>query len=124
MSAMTTTTPSSTGFRRTSTRTWLGLPLYDIRFEQDPTNPRMPAIAKGVVAVGGRARGIIAAGIEARGVLSFGVVSIGVISVGVAAGGLLAVAPFAFGVSAIGVVVGGVQAFGWKVWKVLFSVGT
>jgi hypothetical protein len=113
-------------FRRTSTVRWFGLPLYDICFQQDPNNPRMPAIAKGVLAVGVRARGVVAAGVEARGVFAFGVLSIGVVSIGVCsiglvlAGGTLALAPIAFGVQAIGLVAAGVSAIGWKV---LFSVG-
>src|SRR2546427_10090070 len=97
MSVLTNTTSQPRTFRRTSTTTWLGLPLYDIRFEQDPADPRMPAIAKGVIAIGGRARGVIAAGIEARGVLAFGVFSIGVIRVGGASLGLLAGGGLALG---------------------------
>jgi len=64
MSARTTTDGQPAGFRQTCTVKWLGLPLYDIRFEPDDTDPRMPAIAKGVLAIGGRARGIFALGLE------------------------------------------------------------
>src|SRR6185369_8645356 len=99
MSAMTTTDGQSAGFRHTCTIKWLGLPHYDVRFEPDDTDPALPAIAKGVLAIGGRARGIFALGLEAQGVFLFGVLSRGVFS-----GGILSIGVLSVGVVSLGVV--------------------
>jgi len=79
-----------------------GLPLLHVTSGADPETGR-ERIAKGIIAIGGRARGVIAFGGVATGGIAMGGVAIGVISLGGLATGL-----FAFG----GMSVGLIGAFG------------
>src|SRR4249920_2247249 len=82
--------PPAFEFRRTSRLKVMGLPLYEIWYGRDPTNPRRAATAKGVIAIGIKAAGIIAVGHVAFGIFSFGIFSVGLISFGVLVAGALA----------------------------------
>ncbi len=118
-------------YRRTSRLKLIGLPLYDIWFGRDPANPKGPATAKGVLAVGYVAKGVVAMGHVASGCLTFGILSVGVLAFGVITTGLLGVgvinlalvaatgaislAPHAFGVVAVGSTASGLFALGLEI---------
>ncbi len=74
-----------------SKTTLFGLPLVHIARGFDPETGR-PQIAKGIIAIGGRAKGVVAIGGTATGVIALGGVSFGVFAYGGIACGL-----FSFG---------------------------
>ena len=110
-----------------SKRTLFGLPLLHVTAGQDPATGR-ERVAKGIIAIGGRAKGVVALGGFATGgfamggicsgAITFGVLSCGLISFGglalgfgLALGGM-AIAPVAMGGQAIGWWSYGAQSFG------------
>ena len=81
-----------------SQATLFGLPLLHVTSGPDPVTGQ-ERIAKGIVAIGGRARGVLAIGGVASGFIAMGGVTMGVISFGGVATGL-----FAFGGMSVGLV--------------------
>ncbi|RYD36115.1 MAG: DUF4019 domain-containing protein, partial [Verrucomicrobiaceae bacterium] len=81
-----------------SQATLFGLPLLHVTSGPDPVTGQ-ERIAKGIVAIGGRARGALAIGGVASGFIAMGGVTMGVISFGGLATGL-----FAFGGMSVGLV--------------------
>lgn len=118
------------GWEYRSRKTLFGLPLLHIAYGKDPVSGR-PRIAKGIIAMGGRACGVVAFGKLACGGIVFGGIGVGLISVsglalgllslgGLALGllfslGVLAAAPFAIGTVAAGWIAVGEAAFGGHV---------
>jgi hypothetical protein len=96
--------PFHRGVRKRSSRTLLGLPLWDIALGPDPETGAMRGHARGIIAVGDLATGVLALGGLARGVVAVGGLSFGLVSLGGCAIGLLA----ALGGMAIGgIAIGG-----------------
>jgi tRNA A-37 threonylcarbamoyl transferase component Bud32 len=122
----------SSGIDYRSKATLFGLPLLHVTSGPDPRTGR-ERIAKGIIAIGGRAQGVVAIGGLAMGGLAFGGMAIGVLAFGggalgfVALGGgaiaLLAafgggaVAPVAAGGGAVGYLAYGGGAIGVHVWS-------
>jgi tRNA A-37 threonylcarbamoyl transferase component Bud32 len=100
-----------------SKATLFGLPLVHVASGPDPTTGR-ERVAKGIIAIGGRAQGVVAIGGLAMGGLAFGGMAIGVLAFGGGAIGLVsfggaaialllalggaAIAPIALGGGAVG----------------------
>lgn len=107
-----------------------GLPLLHITSGMDAETGR-PLLARGIIAIGGRARGVIAVGGTATGVFAFGGVSFGLFAYGGIACGLFslgglalalfaalgggAIAPVALGGLAAGIYAYGGQGYGLHV---------
>jgi hypothetical protein len=100
------------GYEYRSKTKLLGLPLVHIAHGLDPATGKV-RVARGVVAVGGRARGVFAFGGEAIGVFAFGGAAIGVLAVGGFAIGLVTLSGLSIGLilASGGLAVGGI-AFG------------
>jgi predicted Ser/Thr protein kinase len=114
-------------FEYRSKATLFGLPLVHVALGVDPQTGR-GLVAKGIVAIGGRAKGVFAFGGMAQGVFAFGGLAIGVFANGgcalglVSLGGLAvalllalgggAIAPIAVGGGAIGIYAIGGGALG------------
>jgi serine/threonine protein kinase len=110
--------------------TLFGLPLVHVTSGLDPATGRQ-RVAKGIIAIGGRAKGVIAMGGLAYGGLAFGGLALGVFPIGGCAVGLFpfgglalgliaalggaAVAPIAIGGGALGYYAFGGQAYGMYV---------
>jgi len=106
---------------------WFGLPLLNVTSGLDPDTGR-ERLAKGIIAIGGRAKGVVAFGGVACGGIAFGGMATGVIAVGglaigvISYGGLalalaaavggLAIAAIAIGGAAIGYFSYGGGAYG------------
>lgn len=105
--------------RKRSTRTVLGLPLWEIASGPDTSNGEKRGHARAIFAVGDVADGVVAVGGIARGGLCIGGVTFGLITLGgvslslLAAMGGVAIAPFAFGGAAVGGVAIGGAAVGY-----------
>ena len=101
-----------------SKRTLFGLPLLHVTAGQDPATGR-ERVAKGIVAIGGRAKGVVAVGGIATGGFALGGISSGVITFGglscglISLGGLAVGFGLALGGLAIAPVAMGGQAIGW-----------
>ncbi|NLX07164.1 MAG: hypothetical protein GXY33_18665 [Phycisphaerae bacterium] len=94
--------------RRRSSKTILGLPVWEIASGPDPENGQSHGHARAVVAIGDRATGVVAVG----RFFATGLIAIGPVSVGVFAMAGLAVGGFAVGGLAAGLVAAGGVAFG------------
>ena len=114
-----TNSASHQGVRRRSSRTLLGLPLYDVALGPDPEAGEIRGHAKGFIAVGDIATGVFACGGVAFGLIAAGGLAIGGVCLGGAAIGLLfglgglATGALAFGGSANGFVAIGGGAVGY-----------
>ena len=93
-----------------------GLPLVHVAHGVDPRTGRV-RVARGVVAIGGRARGVFAFGGEAIGVFAFGGAAIGVFALGGFGIGLCTLSGFAIGfiLASGGLAVGGIAVGGLAV---------
>jgi zinc protease len=116
--------PKWLGRRVTSSREFLGWPVYDFQVS-DPgwqvgrSTAAETLHAKGWIAVGDRATGLIAVGNSARGILAVGGRAIGLVAVGGLSLGLISIGGLAMGLLALGGLaighsaVGG-AAIGWQ----------
>ena len=101
-----------------SKRTLFGLPLLHVTAGQDPATGR-ERVAKGILAIGGRAKGVVAVGGIATGGFAIGGISTGVIAFGGLACGLISFGGLALGFGlalgglAFGPVAMGGEAIGW-----------
>ena len=106
------------GMNYESRTKWFGLPLLHVTSGKDPETGR-ERVAKGIVAIGGKAKGVFAVGGRATGVFAIGGVAIGFISCGGVAlgvfawGGLALALLLAFGGMAIGGVAIGGSSLGY-----------
>jgi len=117
-----------------SKATLFGLPWLHVASGIDPATGKQ-RVAKGIIAIGGKAKGIVAIGGVAMGCFAFGGLTIGVFTFGglalglLASGGLalgliaavggLAIAPIALGGGAIGYLAYGGTAYGVHPWSSL-----
>jgi predicted Ser/Thr protein kinase len=110
------------GYEYKSKAKIFGLPLVHVAHGVDPATGKV-RVAKGFVAVGGRARGIFALGGQATGVVAFGGVALGIFALGgcgiglfsfcgVSIGLLFASGGMAFGSTAMGGMAVGYYALG------------
>lgn len=117
--AMGSTMRRARSVRKTSERTVLGMPLYDIAVGPNFETGEIRGHARGFIAVGDIATGVLAMGGVARGVVAFGGVAIGAFSFGglsigvIAAIGGAAIGGVALGGAAIGLVAIGGGALGY-----------
>jgi hypothetical protein len=118
------------GFDYRSAATLFGLPLLHVAMGVDPATGRQ-RVAKGIVAIGGRAKGVFAFGGFAQGLIAFGGVAMGGLAMGgvslgiISMGGLalalffayggVAVAPWALGGICAGYIAVGGLPFGTHV---------
>ncbi len=85
-----------------SKKEWFGLPLLHVTSGPDPETGK-ERLAKGIVAIGGRAKGVLAIGGVASGGIAIGGVTTGVVSLGGLAMGLFSLGGLALGlVGALG----------------------
>jgi hypothetical protein len=92
-----------------SKATWFGWPLLHVTSGPDPATGK-ERVAKGIVAIGGRAQGLIAFGGVASGGFAFGGVAVGVVAIGGIAVGL-----FSYGGVALALIaaLGGLAMAAW-----------
>ena len=101
-----------------SKRTLFGLPLLHVTAGQDPATGR-ERVAKGIIAIGGRAKGVVAVGGVATGGFAIGGISTGVITFGgvscgfIALGGVATGFGLALGGLALAPIAMGGEAIGW-----------
>jgi len=106
------------GFRRRSTATLFGLPVFEIAIGPDLEKGEWRGHARGIIAIGDMATGWFAIGGLARGIVAIGGLALGIVSFGgLALGGLvlggLAVGGIALGGCAVGIVAVGGLAVGY-----------
>jgi tRNA A-37 threonylcarbamoyl transferase component Bud32 len=101
------------GYEYRSKRTFLGVPLVHMVSGIDPNTGRQ-RVARGIIAIGGRAVGVVAVGGAAFGGITMGGVSVGVISFGGTAIGLVSIGGLAIGLLAAlgGWAIGGIALGG------------
>jgi predicted Ser/Thr protein kinase len=110
--------PGFQGFDYRSKRTLFGLPLVNIASGFDPATGKV-RVAKGIIAIGGRAQGVVAIGGIATGSVAIGGCAIGLVALGGAAfgvfsfGGLAIALMLALGGAAIAPVAIGGGALGY-----------
>jgi tRNA A-37 threonylcarbamoyl transferase component Bud32 len=104
------------GYEYKSNVELFGLPLVHVAHGMDPATGKV-RIARGFVAIGGRARGVFAFGGEAIGVFAFGGVAIGVFALGGFGIGLCTLSGLAIGLflASGGLAVGGIAVGGLPV---------
>ncbi len=84
------------GFEYRSATTWFGLPLVHVASGLDPTTGKT-RVAKGIIAIGGKAIGVFAMGGVTIGVVTFGGLGIGILPVAGFSLGIMAIGGFAIG---------------------------
>src|SRR5688572_227478 len=87
------------GFEYKSKTTWFGLPLLHVASGLDPATGKA-RVAKGIIAIGGKAVGVFAMGGVAIGVVTFGGLGIGILAIAGFSLGVLAFGGFAIGLFA------------------------
>jgi hypothetical protein len=104
------------GYEYKSKTELFGLPLVHVAHGMDPATGKV-RIARGFVAIGGRARGVFAFGGEAIGVFAFGGAAIGVFALGGFGIGLCTLSGLAIGLmlASGGLAVGGIAVGGLAV---------
>jgi tRNA A-37 threonylcarbamoyl transferase component Bud32 len=104
------------GYEYKSTAKLFGLPLVHVAHGLDPATGKV-RVARGFVAIGGRARGVFAFGGEAIGVFAFGGAAIGVFALGGFGIGLCTLSGFAIGLifASGGLAIGGIALGGLAV---------
>jgi hypothetical protein len=87
------------GFEYKSKAIWFGLPLLHVASGLDPATGKT-RVAKGIIAIGGKAIGVFAMGGVTIGVVTFGGLGIGILPVAGFSLGILAIGGFAIGLFA------------------------
>jgi eukaryotic-like serine/threonine-protein kinase len=87
------------GFEYKSKTTWFGLPLLHVASGLDPATGKT-RVAKGIIAIGGKAIGVFAMGGVTIGVITFGGLGIGILPIAGFSLGVMAIGGFAVGLFA------------------------